>query len=831
MKKLIAILLSALSLSSCSEVKEQKLATETEVIPRPTDPRKERKKIKQAFFENMHSAEEGFNWKEHNKKLRWKKYEEKKQTITELPIEGFWEERGSVNQAGRIHTAELDTINNLLYCASSGGNIWRGTPDGDNWESLNDQLKFYNIKMLKMIQNDSLNRLVVSSGSSEFYYTDDEGDSWNQSTGLEGTIDWGYIRKSVVMNDSLQTVYVLTSEWDDAAWGSVARLYRSQNQGESFELLKQYNSEVSRVDLWAPYHNSDTLFVLMNKSIQTLAQNQDSPIQRATISSTSSGYSLLTGCATEDATTLYAYINHQLHRSDDNGYTWSFISQLEDSPFFSMSFNASITNPDHVYFGAVECHVSYDGGENWETVNNWGAYYSNPMMYLHADIPNIKAVLDAEGNELTYVSTDGGLFVSQNNLNTVYNKSLQGLNVSQYYSVYTNKNNTNYIYAGSQDQGFQRTDDGDEEGDLNFQQVISGDYGHIVSADGGASLWTVYPGFAHYYADAQFGNAIGTWDFPSGATELWIPPLMAHPTDGNTVYLAGGHLSGLGSHILQLTYNGGISDSQLDFNFKTASGGGYITAMAISPINMDYWYVLTNNGKFFSSTDYGETWTKTDNFTGPENHYFYGSSIIASKIELGKVYIAGSGYSNPGVYMTDNNGESFIALQGGLPSTMIYDIAATLGDEFIFAATELGPYVYIAEENQWEDLAGEIAPDQKYWTVEFVDEIKTARFGTYGRGIWDFNLEEETSSLSSDENNRHDFNIYPNPATDNITIELNLNKQAQIEIYNTQGSLVAKYSTKGENDYNIDLSQLAKGTYICKIQNEDVLMTKSFIKN
>jgi hypothetical protein len=59
----------------------------------------------------MHRAEEGFNWNEHNKTLCWKKYEEKKQPITELPIEGFWEERGSANQAGRIESRVYQSQN------------------------------------------------------------------------------------------------------------------------------------------------------------------------------------------------------------------------------------------------------------------------------------------------------------------------------------------------------------------------------------------------------------------------------------------------------------------------------------------------------------------------------------------------------------------------------------------------------------------------------------------------------------------------------------------------------------------------------------------------
>ena len=832
-KKALTILLSLFVLNSCSDIKEQKLIHETTVIPKPTGPRKERKKIKKAFFENMHSAEEGFNWNDHNKKLRWKKYHQKTKNKANLPVDGYWTERGSSNQSGRIHTAELDTINNVLYCASSGGNIWKGTPEGENWTSLNEQLKFYDIKMLDLIQNDSLNRLVVSSGSSEFYYTDNEGLSWNQSTGLEGTIDWGHIRKSVVVNDSIQSIYVLTSEWDDSAWGSVSRVYRSQDQGESFQFLKQYNTDVERVDLWAPYHKSDTLFILSNKELHTLAPNQNTPVYRTTISTTGSGYSLLAGCTTDNETTLYAYINHKLHRSDDSGHNWAFVTELEDAPFFSMSFNASITNPDYLYFGAIECHVSYDGGLNWDVVNSWHSYYQLPSTRLHADIPNIKGILNSQGEELTYISTDGGLYVSSNHLNTVQNISLQGLNVSQYYSVYTNRNNTNYIYAGAQDQGFQRSEDGNLDAPINFEQIISGDYGHIVSTDGGSSLWNVYPGFAHYYPDAEQGEGEGYWDFPDGATDLWLPPLMAHPLEPNKVFIAGGHLSGLGSYIIRLNYNGSVTATQLDYNFKTASGGGYITAMAISPLNMDYWYVLTNNGKFFSTTDYGDTWTMTESFTGPENHYFYGSSIQASHVELGKVYIAGSGYSNPGVYMTDNNGETFTALDEGLPSTMIYDIAATYGDEYVFAATELGPYIYISAEDQWEDLAENEAPDQKYWTVEFVDEIKTARFGTYGRGIWDFKLEEETSSIGINEpqNPEKGFKLYPNPASSTINIETDHMENCLIEIFNIQGKLVSSESLENMKKQQIDISNLTKGTYICKLTGSSGQMTQSFIKD
>jgi photosystem II stability/assembly factor-like uncharacterized protein len=822
MYKILILLICAVTLNSCniSTPKDQT----TTVVPKPTGPRKERKEIKKAFFENMHRAEEGFNWKQHNKKTRWENYQKNLNSKSTLEVDGYWKERGSANQAGRIHTAELDTLNNILYCASSGGNIWKGTPEGDNWVSLNDEIKFYDIKMMKIIQMDSLDRLVVCTGKSEFYYTDNQGETWNQSTGLEGTIDWGYIKKAVVVNDSINTIYVLSSEWDDESWSGVSKVYRSTNQGIDFQETHLLLSGIDKTDIWTPYQHSDTTIIIANKKVYAL--HQDSLQLKSTIDANNSGYSLLAGCTTEESTTLYAYINHELHKSTDNGTSWEYKLELENEPFFSMSFSASITNPEVVYLGAMECHFTTDGGETWETVNDWWDYYDYPENKLHADIPNIKAVLNSEGEELTYVSTDGGLYVSIDQLQTVQNVSLKDLNVSQYYSTYTNRNNTNYVYAGSQDQGFQRSIDGATDSTFNFDQVISGDYGHIVSGDGGESIWMVYPGFADYYPNAESGETGDSWYFPEEATQLWLPPLMADPNFPNTAYLAGGNLDDFGSHIIRLDYDNSISSNQLSYNFEYGSGGGYITAMACSKINTNYWYVLTDNGKFFTSTDYGSTWTKTAGFSGPENHYFYGASIQPSAIELGKVYIAGSGYSNPGVYMSSDNGDSFTALDQGLPQTMIYDIAPTLGDEFIFAATELGPYVYTTETNQWSNLSAGFAPDQIYWTVEFVDEIKTARFGTYGRGIWDFKLDEETSSVELAEYKNTNFSLYPVPAADFITVEFSAKGIYKVSIFDLQGRLVLEENTTGNSSFIIPIGKLKKGTYICKVNGE----SKSFVK-
>lgn len=67
-----------------------------------------------------------------------------------------------------------------------------------------------------------------------------------------------------------------------------------------------------------------------------------------------------------------------------------------------------------------------------------------------------------------------------------------------------------------------------------------------------------------------------------------------------------------------------------------------------------------------------------------------------------------------------------------------------------------------------------------------------------------------------------DFNVYPNPASDNFIVELYNHNNAEIvsfEIYNILGKLVSEKELKiekGSNSIEIDVSDLDSGTYILK---------------
>ncbi len=80
---------------------------------------------------------------------------------------------------------------------------------------------------------------------------------------------------------------------------------------------------------------------------------------------------------------------------------------------------------------------------------------------------------------------------------------------------------------------------------------------------------------------------------------------------------------------------------------------------------------------------------------------------------------------------------------------------------------DFSPFIYVVEDEEWYNLGDVVAPTVLYWSVEYVAETKIARFGTYGRGIWDFQLKESTSSIE-DFQLKSGFTLFPNPVSDGI---------------------------------------------------------------
>ena len=739
----------------------------TEIIER----KKNRKKFKQDrkdWMASMHKAAPGVDWKKIDKISRELKFLSKNSVRKEsqyrelqrnpLNIPSEWHERGSNNQAGRIRTSFIDYENQEIYCASSGGNIWRGGIDGSNWVSLNDYFQIKGIHFLKRFNYQGLNRMIMINDKN-VYITDDDGYIIEPANGLESVQQWGWIFRAVKGNDTNGSIYLAAIEWDYDVWTYMPSIYKSVDNGVSFTKISELTNQngfivgTNNFDIWISSNSDDNLIILNDDSVYELDTLTDVITLISNINTSESGNNILIGGQTIEGTTFFhARIGTRLYSSMDSGNSWEDMGELPTGTFTINSFECSVSDPNKIAIGNVDGYITNNGGQTWQLINNWWEYYSSPETKLHADLPELSYNVNPDNSEeFQMICTDGGIYISYDNFQNVENLSLSGLGVSQYYSTYTTRNYPYHVFAGSQDQGFQRhLSDGSYDGVLDFEQTISGDYGHIVSGDDGLSIWTDYPGFVMYYPDIANSTDMSSWDF-EGSGYLWLPPLMNDPFLPNVVYIGGGGINS-SNHMVKVTYlNGNMIAQDLDYIFPSS-----ISAMNYSPIVKDNWYVSTETGSFYFSTDRGQSFSQTSSFTGPESHYFYGSTILPSPVDSQRVYVGGSGYSNPGVYLSENGGETFSAFDEGLPNTMIYQLTCLPNESIIFAATEIGPYAYSFDHGSWVSISGEDAPDQVYWSVEYIDEINTVRYGTYGRGIWDYKF-DYNPTLSLGDLNQDDF--------------------------------------------------------------------------
>lgn len=784
-------------------------------------------KQRREWLETMHRAEPGVDWKIIEREVREYRRNENNKLRQELGykdpnmflntvaangnVVGKWKERGSNNQSGRIHCADIDFTRGLIYAASSGGNVWRGSLDGEDWTCLNNSFQF-NIRDIRIRKVGDKNRIIVFDHRN-VYYSDDEGIIWQKSNGLQTVESTGNIIRGISTNvkssqgavegDESDILYLLANENIN---GQKTSIYFSTDYGESFVSFRIHNRR-EPIDIWGSDYGDPNLYLFHRDSsfvINAVAETDKIKLQSLFI-----GYEFLgnpryyaKGAVSNGKTSVFLAfkIDNESFRfvtkTTNSGKSWEDAGLTPTDMFMWNSFGVSNLDPNVMFIGGVNCFKSNNGGSSWALINEWYDYYGDPLNKLHADIPEIKSFISPEGEEIILISTDGGIYRTYGDSDNIKNISLNKLNVSQYYSIYTYNTPNHLIYAGSQDQGFQRSEPF-RDAILDFKQTISGDYGNITSGDYGKSIWTVYPGFAMIYPDAAKSEIHYTWNFPqSGNNRVWMPPIVAVPGFPRLAYIAPGG-SGNFSTLWRLEYlpGGGISAGELPYKFDQNNGQNDVTAIGISDIDIDYMYVTTRLGKFYYSTNRGGSWTETNAFTGPGYNYLHGTKILPSRINLGTVYLSGSGYSSSPVYVSHDNGATFDAVNNGMPPTMVYDLASSADEEVLFAATSSGPYIYIKSHNKWYHIGGLESPDQNYWSVNYLDDKKVARFATYGRGIWDFEISHlSTTSIEKEQNlSLNKLKVFPNPTSDLVNIEFGtlIGKRTVVKLYDIEGNVLA----------------------------------------
>jgi photosystem II stability/assembly factor-like uncharacterized protein len=226
-------------------------------------------------------------------------------------------------------------------------------------------------------------------------------------------------------------------------------------------------------------------------------------------------------------------------------------------------------------------------------------------------------------------------------------------------------------------------------------------------------------------------------------------------------------------------------------------------------------FIGADNGKILKTTNGGTIWSilPVDLVNKPSFSYIYfptpDTGFAATDIH--------------GVYRTIDGGNTWNHLSSSFPPALYSVWFTDANHGFVGGGdglTSMTLYKTNNGGNTWTQSASGV---QALNAMYFVDSMPGYAVGTNGTIL------KYTHSTGINDNvfSETNLNLYPNPATDKLTIETP--QKAAIEILNLQGQLVKSFPNEGR-ETPVDVSELTGGVYILKLTTEEGSVVRKFVK-
>jgi len=784
-------------------------------------------------------------------------------------LEAVWRNRGPKNMPGAFKFAEMLDGTDVIYGVTwnhyadeynSTSYIYKGTVynpttgvGGDDFQLLTGYWPNRYENLFAFEVNGNV-RLVAHIENGPLYYSDDEGQNWILSNGLPES------NMSSTMNrQDNNKIYVNTN----------TSVYVSEDNGMNFSLLQNFGSSANSF-VYSPRYivqgNADNVYLVRSGDFYKL-NDVDTGFDFVGSYTNNHGNSQLS--IGGDSRTLYVTENNDYWVSVDEGLTWTekfphgnwygdTSGKMSSGEFFS----AHPEDPNICIGGYAIPVISTDalnsvltdetGWGNYQNGNNLSVLqYQNRIRFnYHPDFQSSQFFYNSSGDVLSARCSDGGIYISYKEWSEFPNPGV-GYNNTNYAnahfininvlntitplvyreSLFTGANNPDHINFGTQDQGSQSIINGTSGDVLDFYQVIGGDGPSIDSYDGihawrwarqGDMVWPPVPiywngtGFQSIGAiNGQF-NSTQAVNFSSTSDMGWVQTYIDRDAPDKTIWL-------LSKSLHRADWNSNVLTGH-----SVSMGQNQVAALAQGNVNPDKLFML-QDGNVYISNDRGNTFGPAINTPFSQTPGGWTKGDIGSGVVFPgndeRILFCGPSSNNVGCILSNDGGNTWIDITGDFPAgpdAQTGGMIITPNGEFVFAGTDIGAYVFDVEQEEWFSLAEGIGFFNTV-DIDYIEEINTVRFATFGSGVLDFQIEEMPVGI--EENSLDvELEVYPNPVNDNVKIRLGTPVFGEIElnILNLNGEVVYahRHSFSDGESLNINTAKFAQGVYIIKLTSD-----------
>jgi photosystem II stability/assembly factor-like uncharacterized protein len=369
---------------------------------------------------------------------------------------------------------------------------------------------------------------------------------------------------------------------------------------------------------------------------------------------------------------------------------------------------------------------SDDGGKSWYAVQGRNVHVDYQSMWINPQHP-----------DHLLIGNDGGADVSYDGGKTWVKVDAQPL--GQFYTVNVDMAEPYNVYGGLQDNGTIRCSSTNRwQTGANCIRINGGD-GMYVAIDPRDNS-TVYSGSQFGYYDRQTADGQSSEVRPRNAfgdpalRYNWNSPVILSRHNADVVYF--------GTNILFRSMDQGETWTAISGDLSRSKNRGDVpfaslTSLSESSLQFGLIWAGTDDGQVWVTDSSGVRWQDVSAKL-PKDRWV--SRVEASSHALERAYVTLNGYRDDDirayVYRTDDLGKTFRDISKGLPSEAVNVIREDpLMENILYVGTDRGVYVSTDRGDSWSALQGGL-PNVPVHDLVVHPRERELVAGTHGRSIW-----------------------------------------------------------------------------------------------